>query len=122
MPKVEFVDLFFGTCVALRSLTNQDQEGERPIFMYRRPQEHPDITEGKSDVLLAQPVHYCGGKTQKNVTFAILARARLEESSRLSCTFGRTKPAQLLLDKSGCHLENPMRAGRDCPALSGQVR
>ena len=54
--------------------------------------------EGKSDVLLAQPVHLFGGKTQENVTFAILTRACLEESSRMGRSFGRTKPAQVAVE------------------------
>ena len=54
-------------------------------------------------MLLAQPVHHLGAKTQENIAFAILTRARLEEASGPRRGFGRTVAAQLLLDLSGCH-------------------
>ena len=57
-------------------------------------------------MLLAQPVHLFGAKTQEDVAFAILTRARLEEASRLAAASGELEPAQALLNLGGCHAES----------------
>ena len=52
--KVELVDLLLGVRITAHRLTNQDQEGKRPIVMNGRSQEHAEISERKGNVLLAQ--------------------------------------------------------------------